>query len=206
VIETGGFEGRLSLPPGHPQMRAAMNRAADILLKPLWLLLALLFLAEAWFWARLEPLFRRLFAYLPWERIKAAIRSAAERLPPWAALILVVVPLGLVEPLKIFALWLMAQGQWLTGVLVFAFAQIAALGLGAFLFDLVRDRLLTMRWFARVYAWVLRIHHWADAQVAPIKARVRAAIARVRTRWAAMRPGPFGRRIAALRRRAYRKS
>ena len=56
------------------------------LLRPLWILLALLFLLEAWLWDHLQPLVARLVALIPLARLKSAIARLVAGLPPWAVL------------------------------------------------------------------------------------------------------------------------
>ena len=164
------------------------------LLKPLWFLIAVLFLVEAWFWERIEPALVWLGRVLPWARLKAALAGAIGGLPPYAALLVFAVPLAIVEPLKLLALWHFAQGRMVAGVLTFAFAQIAALGLSVLVFDLVRDKLLTIGWFAKLYGWVHRFHAWAREQVAP----ARRAIARM-VRVFRLEGGRLRRRLSLLR-------
>ena len=44
-------------------------------LRPLWVILALLFLLEAWLWDHLEPLVARVVNLIPWDALK--VRSGA---------------------------------------------------------------------------------------------------------------------------------
>ena len=43
------------------------------LLKPVWILLAVLFLIEAWLWDHLEPIVARFVRLIPWQRLKALL-------------------------------------------------------------------------------------------------------------------------------------
>jgi len=70
------------------------------MLRPLWVLLALLFLLEAWLWDHLEPLVARVVNLVPWGRFKDWLRRAIANLPPWAALFVFVIPFILLLPLK----------------------------------------------------------------------------------------------------------
>ena len=40
------------------------------LLKPLWILLAVIFLIEAWLWDHLEPIVERIVAWIPFRAFK----------------------------------------------------------------------------------------------------------------------------------------
>ena len=75
---------------------------------------ALVFLLETWLWDRLQPIFAVLVAHLPLQRIKKQIANWVERLSPAFSLVVFAVPLGLLLPFKIAALWLLARGYWLT--------------------------------------------------------------------------------------------
>jgi hypothetical protein len=52
------------------------------LLRPLLILLALVFLFEAWLWRWLAPVVAWLVAHLPLRRLKAAIAARIDALPP----------------------------------------------------------------------------------------------------------------------------
>ena len=44
-------------------------------LKPLWILLALLFLLEAWLWDLIAPWVARLVGLIPWQRFRAWLET-----------------------------------------------------------------------------------------------------------------------------------
>jgi hypothetical protein len=50
------------------------------LLRPLWVLLALIFLFEAWLWDRVEPIIARVVALIPLPRLKAWLADRVEHL------------------------------------------------------------------------------------------------------------------------------
>jgi len=52
------------------------------LFKPLWILLALFFLVEAWLWEHLRPLVAAVVNVIAWDRLKARLAAAIEWLPP----------------------------------------------------------------------------------------------------------------------------
>ena len=51
--------------------------------RPLWVILALLLLLEAWLWDHLEPIVARVVNIFPWGRVKIAVARAIENLPPY---------------------------------------------------------------------------------------------------------------------------
>src|SRR5216684_347835 len=81
------------------------------LARPFWVILALLFLFEAWLWDRLAPIVGRLVTVIPWGRIKPALVRLVDRLSPQATLVVFVVPFILLLPLKFYEFFLWAR-QW----------------------------------------------------------------------------------------------
>jgi hypothetical protein len=51
-------------------------------LRPLWIVLALLFLLEAWLWDHLEPIVARAVNLIPWGRLKVRLAGLIQDLPP----------------------------------------------------------------------------------------------------------------------------
>lgn len=144
--------------------------------RTLWTILALTFLGVSWLWERLHPLVRWIIDQIPLEGVKRAVARFMDRLPPYPTLIIFLVPLVALEPGKILAVWLFARGQWLAGVAVYVATDVIRLGLVSFLFNTCRDKLLSIAWFARLYALFVHAHEWAHAQVAPLKAAIRKAL------------------------------
>jgi hypothetical protein len=183
-------------------------------LKPLWILLAFVFLFEAWLWSHLQPIVARVVDLIAWDRLKARLAAAIAHLGPYPTLLVFLVPVALLFPLKLLGLWMLAHGSWLGAMAVLAAAKVISMGVTAFIFGVTRPKLLQLPWFRAFYqlmlAWLAKAHAIVD----PIKARMRAAIAqafapikrRVRRWFWLMRPGRprrFLRRLARLRRRAY---
>src|SRR5262245_60681229 len=92
------------------------------LLKPLWVLLALVFVFEAWLWEHLRPLVAWVVERIAWERLKARTAAGIEHLPPYATLLVFLVPVILLFPLKLAGLWMLAHGSWLGAMAVLALA------------------------------------------------------------------------------------
>jgi len=165
-----------------------------------WVILALLFLLEAWLWDHLQPLVARVVNVIPWGRLKEHVARVLQDLPPWAALIAFVIPFIALLPLKFLEVWFLATRQWIPAILVLVLAKLLGLGITAFIFDATRDRLLQMAWFRRLYDWVMWLRDWAHAQVAPVQERLRRYIKLLRP----ARAGRFMRLLMRLRRRAQR--
>lgn len=159
---------------------------------------ALIILFEEWGWRPLSNLLGRLAAFAP----IAAVERLLARLPPYAALVALVLPTSLLLPLKFVAIWLLANEHFLSATLLFVGAKIASTALIARVFLLVKPALMQIGWFAALFNWFVP---WKDALYAQIRASwvwrygriVKArSIAEFRKAWAAARP-----RVAAVWRR-----
>lgn len=159
------------------------------LLQPLWFILAVLFLIEAWLWDHLEPLVAWIVAAIPLREFKAWLAERLAHLSPAMALVVFVVPLIPLYPVKLLALWLFAKQHFIAGLVTFAFAQFVGLGLVAFVFDITKPKLMQMAWFVKVYNFVIGIKAKAHDIVAPVMDGIRA---RVRTVFGEGE-GPMGR-------------
>jgi hypothetical protein len=137
-----------------------------------WLTLALLFLVENWLWDHVKVWLRLLAEVLGVKRLEERIASFISDLSPWATLTVFIIPVLAILPLKIFAVAQIAQGHLAFGLVIIFAAKALGLGVTAFLFDLCRDKLLQMAWFARFYHLVLHVRAWAHALVAPLRQRL----------------------------------
>lgn len=109
--------------------------------------LALLVLFEEWGWERLAALFAVLARLPLWARIEGWITSR----PPWAALLLLGLPVLMLLPLKLLALYLLGKGHVAGGLGLIVGAKVLGTALAARLFQLTHPTLMTLPWFARLY-------------------------------------------------------
>jgi hypothetical protein len=151
--------------------------------RPAMLVLAALFLVEAWVWDAFVWLARRLVSFIPWSAFKARVAAFIEVLPAPLVLVIYVVPLIVVEPLKVITLWIAATGHVVLGLVGFVLVQFAGVGLLAVVFDLTREKLLSMPWFAAIYEKVMVFHHFAHELIAPYRAAVKRELQAMRA-WA----------------------
>ncbi len=124
--------------------------------------LALLLIFEEWGW---EPLQRAMacLARLPlWARMEALI----VRLPPYGALLVFFVPMLLLFPVKLLALYWISHGHALLGICVALSAKMLGTAAVARLFSLTHPALMRLGWFARLYG---RWKPWKDALIAQVK-------------------------------------
>ena len=133
------------------------------LIRLLQLPLALIVLFYDWGWETLSHVFDWLGKRPLWRALEDAIR----KLPPWAALLVFLVPTLLLFPIKLAALWLIAEGQQVVGVLVIVAAKLAGTAVVARLFSLTQPALMKLRWFAAFYRWFIP---WKDLWLDAIRA------------------------------------
>jgi hypothetical protein len=74
-------------------------------------------------------------------------------LGPYQSLALMLLPILLVEPLKIVALFVAGHGHWLTGTGMMVAAYVVSLVVVERLFKVVKFKLMTMNWFANLWRW-----------------------------------------------------
>lgn len=146
------------------------------LLRPFLILLALVFLFEAWLWNHLAPIVGWVVARIPWAAFKARVAAAIEHLPPYPTFLVFLVPVLLLLPLKVLGFWMLAHGFWLGAVVVLSLAKVVSLGVTAFIFDLTRPKLLQLPWFRWLYDHMIVWLAWAHDLVAPVKERVRRVL------------------------------
>ena len=140
-------------------------------------LLALVLLFEEWGW---EPLQRALarIGQLPGLRWLERLIS---NLPPYAALAVFLVPTALLLPIKLLALWMMSRSWVLGGTLVIVVAKLVGTAVVARLFTLTQPALMTLPWFARLYA---RWRAWKSTLLERVRASRPWRLARqVRQQW-----------------------
>jgi hypothetical protein len=142
------------------------------LLQPFWVLLAVIFLIEAWLWDHLEPIVARVVAMIPLRAFKQWLSDRVDTLSPAMTLIVFFVPVIPLFPLKLVGLWLLTHEYWLSAVVTIIFAKFLGVGVTAFIFDVTRSKLLEMRWFERLYDFVMGLRAKAAALVEPVKQRI----------------------------------
>jgi hypothetical protein len=124
---------------------------------------ALIILFEEWGWRPLSDLLGRLAKFAP----IAAVEQLLARLPPYAALVALALPTSILVPLKLLAVWLLANEHFVSATLLFLGAKVASTALIARIFILTKPSLMQIGWFARAYNWFVP---WKDALYAQIRA------------------------------------
>ncbi|MEI7784149.1 MAG: hypothetical protein WCK08_07195 [Betaproteobacteria bacterium] len=125
--------------------------------------LALVLVFEEWGWESLQRLLASLGRWPGFRWLEDRI----ERLPPYGALALFLLPTLLLLPLKLTALWLIGQGHALWGALLIIGAKLVGTAIVARLFTLTQPALMQLPWFARLYA---RWTAWKNGLLAWVRA------------------------------------
>ena len=142
------------------------------LLQPLWVLLAIIFLIEAWLWDHLEPVVARVVAALPLHTFKQWLADRVDSLSPAMTLIVFIVPVIPLFPLKLVGFWLLTHEYWMSAIATILFAKLLGVGVAAFVFDVTRPKLLEMSWFETLYEFVMALRAKATALVEPFKQKI----------------------------------
>jgi hypothetical protein len=155
------------------------------LLQPFWVLLAVIFLIEAWLWDHLEPIVARVVEWIPLREFKQWLAERVDTLSPAMTLIVFIVPVIPLFPLKLVGLWLLANEYWASAIVIIIFAKFVGVGVTAFIFDVTRPKLLEMEWFEKLYEYIMALRAKATALVDPVKRRILEMVRGDGTGWSA---------------------
>src|SRR5471030_72075 len=153
------------------------------LFQPIWVLLAVIFLIEAWLWDHLEPVVARVVALVPLRAFKQWLVDRVDALSPAMTLIIFIVPVIPLFPLKLVGLWLLTHDYWISAIFTIIFAKLLGVGVTAFVFDVTGPKLLEMAWFEKLYDWVMAMRAKAHAIVDPIILRIKDTVGADRGGW-----------------------
>jgi hypothetical protein len=137
------------------------------------------------------PLFRPLMRWLSSLRLIQRLESWIASLPPYVLLVLLVVPFGIAELAKAYAVFLMSSGHFKTGFIVFVGAYVVSILVCERTFTAGKAQLMTIGWFARLWTWLMgykdRIMTWFRSTevwrlATDLKQRARLTLRRVKTR------------------------
>lgn len=159
---------------------------------------ALIVVFEEWGWRPLANLLGTLARLRPIAWLEARIRT----LPPYAALAVFALPSASLFPLKLLALYLIAQGKTVLATGLFIGAKVVGTALIARLYMLTEHALMQIAWFKRAYDFLMPYKHalvdwvhestvWRYGRLvkAQVKAFAKPMLLAARTRIAAL----FGR-------------
>lgn len=149
--------------------------------------LAVAFLFETWIWDRVVAFAMRVAALVNWAAIRAALMRVIDWLPVWVVLLMFGIPFVVAEAGAAVCVFFAATGHILAGSIGYVIVKIFGFGLVVPIFDLTRDKLLTLRWFAYLYEKMLVFHEFAQRLIAPYRQAGRRLVhelaVRVRALW-----------------------
>ena len=85
------------------------------------------------------------------------LKRFIQTLGPYQSLALLAVPTATVEPLKIVAVAIAGAGHWITGAAMIVACYTLSLVVVERLFIIVKPKLLTIPWFAKIWLWFVRV-------------------------------------------------
>ena len=140
------------------------------------------------------PLVRPLLLWVARLRFVIRLQDIVAALPPYAILVLLAIPFAVAEPAKIYALYLMTEGQFAAGLGTIAMAYFVSLVVVERIYHAGRAKLKTIPWFAKLMAWLTGIRDrllawarttWVWAISVKLKRDARALAAKLRRRFRA---------------------
>jgi hypothetical protein len=105
----------------------------------------------------------------------ASARRQIQQLGPYQSLVLMLLPILLVEPLKIVALFVAGNGHWLTGTGMMMAAYAVSLVFVERLFKVVKSKLMTMNWFAHIWTWYTAVRDTAWRRLRSLTGKMASA-------------------------------
>jgi hypothetical protein len=84
-------------------------------------------------------------------------RNRIARLGPYPSLFLLIIPAGIVEPIKLVAVVIAGSGHWLAGTTALCVAYLVSIFFIERLFHVVKPQLLTLPWFRSCWRTALRL-------------------------------------------------
>ena len=112
-----------------------------------------------------RPIFRPLLRWVSRLRFVIRLQDIVAALPPYAILVLLAVPLAFAEPAKIYALVLIGEGHFASGLAMMGLAYLVSLVVAERIYNAGRAKLRTIPWFAKLMDWLIgnrdRLLAWA---------------------------------------------
>ena len=144
-----------------------------------------------------SPLFGPLVRALLRMRLFAWLAQGIARLPPYAVLVALLVPLVIFEPPKVLALYWLATGHVMRGVVALVLSYAGSLLLVERVFAAGHDKLMSIGWFAALVGFALAIRDpilvWIRTR--PLFVEIKAWVAERRQMLARLWRSKFGHRM-----------
>lgn len=152
----------------------------------------------------IAPLFRPIMRFLSTLELVRRIERWIVSLPPYVILVVLVVPFGIAELTKVYAVFLMGTGHFKTGFTIFVGAYVATVLVCERILHAGKPQLMKIGWFAVVYTWIIafkdRILAWFRATAAwrlavDLKQKARIAVQRAKLALSGFFSGKAGGRL-----------
>lgn len=140
------------------------------------------------------PVLRPLLGWVARLRFVIRLQDVVAALPAYAILVLLAIPFAFAEPTKFYALYLMTEGHFATGLVTISMAYLVSLLVVERIYHAGRAKLKTIPWFAKLMDWLTgirdRLLAWARATrvwafSVNLKRKARALAAKLRLRFRA---------------------
>ncbi|MGG6893718.1 hypothetical protein [Rhizobium sp. BR 315] len=145
------------------------QKAWQFLLLPLRLVIAVLVIISE----IARPVYRPLVRWFASLSIVKHFGEFVGSLPRGVILVLFVVPLAIAEPLKVYALIIIAKGHVISGLVIIALAYLMSFLLVERLFHAGREKLLTYGWLKWIMDRVEIVRNWVSEIKESVVASVR---------------------------------
>ena len=130
--------------------------------KMLLSLLAVILIIEEWLWDLLSALGHFLTRLLKLESVERWLSQTSPRI----ALLAFMIPVIIVTPINIAAIWLLLHGLLVEGILLEISAKLIGTLLVARVFTLTKSQLMTFGLIAAIYKTISNWLGWAHAKIA----------------------------------------
>jgi hypothetical protein len=104
------------------------------------------------------------------QELLMGLKRRIENLGPYQSLFLLAVPTATVEPLKLVAVAIAGEGHWIAGTAMIVTCYLLSLFLVERLFIIVKPKLLTIPWFAKLWTTILAVRTWIIASFRRMRA------------------------------------
>lgn len=128
------------------------------------------------------------------------IESLIRQLPPYATVVVFFLPLVVLIPFKLLAVYWLTKGHWVASIGAILAAKLVGTAIEARMFVVCKPKLLTIPWFRRLHDGLVSIHHRLQAalhslaiyqviraQLIRLKVATRTALDRLRISWRRIR-------------------
>ena len=134
------------------------------------------------------PLFRPLSRWIAALRLTHWLQGRVAALPRYGVLAVLILPMVIAEPAKIYGLYLLGTDRITMGIPILVLAYLVSLVVVAQIFAAGRAKLMGIPWFARFWSWFTairdRVTEWIEStrlwrQVKILRGRMRRTIDRL---------------------------